>query len=132
MHRWIAIMNARVTQNTNSWYLTANFIERLSVRACSVRSPLVGCQVTSRTHNQILRYLKCLYMFWTYHICVCRNIIIYYEYIIYLWKTENKSDSMKMHRYEKHKVVRGWFYLLNYLPMLNALFSRPSSGHASY
>ena len=46
-------------------------------------------------------------------------------------KTGNKSDSMEMDRDEKTQVLQGKI-LLNYLPMLNVSFYRPSSGKVSY
>jgi hypothetical protein len=37
----------------------------MTVHGCTVRSPLTGCQVTSRPHNQFLRYSKWTDTFWT-------------------------------------------------------------------
>ena len=75
--RWSArsvIFNATVTQYTssvNGVSLPTDYPHgRVTVHGCIVRSPLTGCQVTSRSRDRFLRYSKWTDTFRTVLVCI--------------------------------------------------------------
>ena len=90
----------------------------MTVHRCTVRSPLTGCQVTSRPHDWFLRYSKWLDTFWTAlismdrysfswvtcHLMTLNQSVLVCDDMTYTWQTANEKEwsgawpiSMHMH-----------------------------------
>jgi len=69
--------NGHTVHKLSQWHLTANWLAlRESVHGCAIRSPLTGCQVTSRPCDQFSRYSKWLDTFQTALIHLLCNRLI--------------------------------------------------------
>jgi hypothetical protein len=55
-------------QSTASHYRLTSPNGRVTVHGCTVRSPLTGCQITSRPRDRYSKYSKWLYTFRTNHV----------------------------------------------------------------
>ena len=102
-------VNATVTQYTSSVngvsLPTAQSHGRVAVHGCTVRSPLTGCQVTSRPRDRFSRYSKWHDTFWiaiVQHCAISSVTVLSEDHRLHIWGNVTQAMASSLLRFLNH------------------------------